>query len=92
MCYSLLEVRLNNIQDEVDYVVVSYLGIGIESIDMILVFLNSTCLFEISDLVKSPVWHVVVAIELPNGFLDVFTSIEPMLVAFPPFQCVSFCT
>ena len=67
-------------------------SIDIESIDIIQVFLYSTCLVEITDLVKSPVRLVMVALELPNDILNLFPNIDPMLVGFPPFQCVSFCT
>ena len=71
---------------------VSHLGIDVKSIDIIQVFLDSTCLLEIAYLIKSPVWLVVVAIVLPNGVLDFSSSIEPMLVRLRLFQRISFCT
>ena len=71
---------------------VGHLATDIESIDIVQVFLYSTCLFEITYLVKSPVWLIVVAIVFLNGSCDISPSIEPMLVRLPPFQCISFCT
>ena len=71
---------------------VSHLGIDVKSIDIIQVFLDSTCLLEIIDLVKSPVKLIVVAIVFPNGVLDFSASIEPMFVRLPPFLHISFCT
>ena len=72
--------------------VVGHLGIYIESIDVVQVFLHSTCLFEVTDLVKSPVWLIVVGIVFPNGGRDFSPSIEPMLVRLLPFHRISFCT
>ena len=92
MCHGLAEARGATIQDDVDHVVVSHLTIDIKSIDIIQVFLDSTCLFEITYLVKSPVQLIMVAIVLPNGGRDFSPSIEHMLVRFPPFQRISFCT
>ena len=92
MCHGLAEARGDTVQDDIDEVMVSYLGIDIESIDIIQVFLDSTCLLEITYLVKSPVWLVMVAIVFPNGGCDFFPSMEPMLSKFPPFQSISFCT
>ena len=71
---------------------VSRLGIDIKSINIVQVFLDCTCLLEITYLVKSPVQLVVVAIVLPNGILDVSPSIECMLVRLPPIQRIFFCT
>ena len=53
--------------------------------DIIEVFLDSTCLLEIIKLVESPVQLIVVAIVVPNGFLTFFLSIKPMHVGFPLF-------
>ena len=91
-CHGLAEARGNTVQNDVDEVMVSYLGVDIASIDIVQLFLHSTCLFEITDLVKSPVRLVMVTIVFPNGILKLFPSIEPMLVGLPPFQCLSFCT
>ena len=71
---------------------ISHLGIDIKSIDIVQVFLDSTCLLEITDPIKSPVRLVVVAIVFPNSILNLFLSIEPMLVRFPPFQYISLST
>ena len=92
MCHGLAEARGNTVQDDVDEVMVSQLGVDIESIDIVQGFLDSTCLFEITYLIKSPVWLIMVAIVFPNGGRDFSPSIQPMLVRFPPFQRISFCT
>ena len=92
MCHGLAEARSDTIQDNIDEVMVSHLGIDIESIDIIQVFLDSTCLFEIADLVKSNIWLVAVTILLSNGLLNFFPSIELMLVGLPPFPHISFGT
>ena len=92
MCHSLAEARGDTVQDDIDEMMVTHLGIDIESIDIMQVFLDSTCLFEIVDHIKSTVWHVVITMALSNGLLVFFPIIEPMLVGFPLFQCDSFCT
>ena len=51
--HSLGEVRRNTVQDKVNEVVICYLGIDIESINIVQVFLNSTCLFKITNLIES---------------------------------------
>ena len=55
MCRGQVEARGHTIQDYVDEMVICYLGIDIESIDIVQVFLYSTCLFEITDPVTSSV-------------------------------------
>ena len=70
--------------------VVSHLSTDIVSINIVYVFLHSICLFEIIDLVKSPVQFIMVIMVLSNGIFDFFPSIKPMLVGFPPFQRISF--
>ena len=72
--------------------VVGHLGIDIESIDIVQVFLHSSCLLEIADLVKSSVRLIMVTIVFPNGVCDFSPSVKPMLVRLPPFQRISFCT
>ena len=86
MCHGLAEARGDTIQDDIDEVMLHHLGVDIESIDIIQVFLDSTCLFEITYLVKSPVRLIMVAIVFPNGGCDFSPSIEPTLVRLPPFQ------
>ena len=54
-CHSLAEARSDTVQDDVDEVMAGYLGINFDSIDIVQVFLDSTCLFEITYPVKSPV-------------------------------------
>ena len=88
----LAEARGDTVQDDINEVMVSHLGVDMESIDIIQVFLDRACLFEITYLVKSPVWLIMVAIVFPNGGRDFSPSIEPMLVKFPPFQRIYFCT
>ena len=84
-------MRGDTVQD-VDKVMVSHLGMDIESMNMIEVVLDSTCLLKITDVVKCPIWLVVVAIVLPNGILDLFLYFIPVPISFPLFQCFSFCT
>ena len=55
LCHRLVESAGNTVQDDVDDILVSYLGIDIESIYIVLILLDSTCLFEIADLITSPV-------------------------------------
>ena len=85
VCHGLAEARGDTISDDIDQVMVSQLGIYIKSINIIPVFLNSTCLFEITDLVNGPVQLIVIAIVLPNGILDIFSIIKPMVLRFSPF-------
>ena len=92
VCHGLAEARGDTVQDEVNEVMVSHLGVDIESIGIVQVFLHSTCLLKIPDLVKSPVWLAMVALVFPDSILNLLPSIEPMLVRFPPFQCISLCT
>ena len=90
MCYSLTELRGDTIQDDINEVMVSHLGIDIESIDDVHVFLDSPCVLEITDLIQSPVQLTVVGIVFPNGVLDFLTGSVPVPVSFPPFQCFTF--
>ena len=92
MCHGLVVTRCNIVQDDVDQVMLSCLGTDIESIDIVQVFLDSTCLFDIPDHVKSSVWHVMHPIVLPNGILALFSSIKLMLIRFPLFLYISFYT
>ena len=92
MCQGLAEARGDAIQDVVGKVMVNHLGIDIDFIDIIQVFLYSTGLFEISYLIKTPVWLTVVPIVLPDSIFNLLPSIEPILVSFPPFQRICLCT
>ena len=92
MRHGLAEAMGDTVYVDVDEVVVGHLGIDIKSIDIVQVLLDSTCLLEITYLVKSPVWLIVVTIVLPDGVRDVSPSIEPMLVGFLPLQRISFRT
>ena len=55
ICNVLAEVRSDIIQDDVDQIAVDHLGVDFTSIDIVQVFLDSTCLLAITDLVTSPV-------------------------------------
>ena len=92
MCHDLAEARGDTVQDVVDETIVSHLSVDIESIDIVQLFLDSTCLFEITYLVKRPALFIVVTIVLPNGVLELFPNIESILVRLPPFQSISFHT
>ena len=88
----LAKARNDALWNDVDQVVVSYLAIEIKAIDIASVFLDSTCVLEIPDFVKSPLWLVVVTIIFLDSILDLFPSMKPMLVGFPAFLCISLCT
>ena len=92
MCCGLAEMKDDTNQDHIDHVVVGHLSMNIVSLNIIQVFLDGTCLLEIPDLVKSPVWLIVVKIVFPHNVLDFLPSIEPMLVRLRPFQYISFRT
>ena len=64
--------------------VVCHLGLDVVSINIVDVFLHSTCLLEITDLVKSLVWLAMVTMIFPNCFLNLCPSIVSMLITFPP--------
>ena len=51
MCHALAEASGEMVQDNDDKVIVSHLGKDIESIDVVELFLDSTSLFEMTDLV-----------------------------------------
>ena len=88
--HGLAKARGDTIQNDIDQVLVSHLSIEIKSIDIVQVFLDSISLFEITDLVKSPVQLVVVIIVFPNGILNLFPGSIPVPISFPPFQCFAF--
>ena len=69
---------------------VSHFGIDIKSINIVQAFLDSTHLFQIPDLVKSPVQVIVVAIVISDAVLDMFPDDIPAPIHSPPFQCFSF--
>ena len=76
----------DTIQVDVDKVMVSHLGIDIESIDVVRVFLDSTCLLPITDLVETSVRLTVVNIVFPNSILDFLPCGIPVSTSFEPFQ------
>ena len=91
VCHGLAEARCDTIQDDIDPIVLIDVGIDIQSINIIQVFLDRTCLVVITDVVKSSVQLVVIAIVFPSGILDLFLSSLPMPISFLQFQCFTFC-
>ena len=92
VCHNLLEMRGDSVQDNFNNIIVCHLGIDIESINIIHVFLDSTCLFEIMELVENLLWLVVVTIVFPNSMLHLFPSINSILVSLLLLLCISSCT
>ena len=92
LCYDLVEARCDTMQDDIDQVVVSHRGIDIKSIDIVQVFLDSTCLSEITNLVKSLIWLIVASIVFPDSLLNLFPSGIRTPICSPPFYCLFFCT
>ena len=90
MCNGLAEARCDTVQDDVHEVMVTHLGIDIESIDIVLVFSDCACLSEIPEFIESPIWLVVVIMVLSYGVLYCFLSIIPSPVSLPPFQHFCF--
>ena len=78
VCYCLAEARVDVIQDDVDEIIVHYLGMDIKSINIIPGLLNGTYLFKITKLIKSPVELIVVVIVFRNSFLNHFPGSIPM--------------
>ena len=91
MCDGLAEARSDGVQDDIDQVVVSYLGIDIESIDIVQVLLDSPYLLDRTDLIKSPVQLVMLAVVFPFGILYFFSGSILVPICFPLFQCFSSC-
>ena len=54
-CHGLAEERRDSVQDNINELIVYHFGIHNEFINIVQVFLNSTYLFEIINLVKSPI-------------------------------------
>ena len=92
MCYGLAEARSDTVQDDVDQMMIRQLDIDIESIDIVQVFLHSTCLLEIPDFIKSPVQLVVVPIDLPNGIFNLLPGAIPVPISLPSLPHYSFRT
>ena len=92
MCHGLAEASGDTIQNDIDKVLLSHINIDIKSIDIIQVFLNSTCLTKIIDFIERPVWHVVVTIVVHNTILNLFPSSIPVLVCCLLLQNFSFYT
>ena len=83
MCHGLAEATNDAVQNHVDLMVVCHVGINIKSIDIVQVFLDSTCLLDVTDFIKSPVWRTVVAIVVPDSALNLFPGIIPVSICFP---------
>lgn len=92
MCHGLAETRYDTIQYDVAEIMVCYLGIDNESIHVVLVFLDSTSLLEITDLVESLVPIIVLAIVFPNAIIDFLSGRVPVPVSFPLLLCFTFYT
>lgn len=71
--------------------IICLLNRNIESIDIFHVFLHRICLPEITNLVNSPVWLVVLCILFPNTFLYLLLCRIPQPVSCIPCQHFSFC-
>ena len=84
MCYSMAEAMGNTVQDDIDQVIVSHLGIDIKFIDIVEVFLDSPCLFEITELIKRPVLLLIITREFSHGILDLLPGSIPVPISFPP--------
>ena len=75
MRHGLAEARNDATQDNANKVVVSHLGIYVESMDIIQKSLDNICLLEIPDLVKSSLWLIVVIILFSNTCSYCFPTI-----------------
>ena len=71
--------------------VVSHIGMDIKSINIVQVFLDSTCFYGITDHVESPIWLVVVPIVPRDTAFNNFSGIVPVPVSFPLSQPFTFC-
>ena len=60
LCHDLAEARGSTVQDDVDQLIVSHLVIDIKSIDIVQVFLDRSCLFEITNLIMLRESYVLV--------------------------------
>ena len=90
VCHGLVEARGDTIPNDIDSLMVTYRGIDIKSINIVQVFLYSTCLFEITNLIKCPVWLAIVAIVFLYRILNLVSSSISVLCSFPPFPCLYF--
>ena len=82
-------MRRDTVQDDVDEMVVHHLDIDIASIDFMQAFLDSTWLFETSDLLQIIVRLIRVTIVLSDGVANLFPTSIPVSICFPQFQCLS---
>ena len=80
------ELSSNTVLADVAKAMVCHLEIDITSIDIVQVFLDSTCLPEIYDSVKSSVQLIVLAIPFPDSILNIFLIIISVPVCIPLFQ------
>ena len=70
--------------------IVCHLGIDIESINIVQVFLDRTFVLKITNLVKHTVQLIVVAIVLPDDVLNFFLGSIPASISFPLFEYFTF--
>ena len=47
-------------------------------------------MLEITNVVKRPVWLIIVFIAFFYSTIDFFLGSIPLPIVFPPFQCISF--
>ena len=85
-----MEARDNTMQDNINEMVGYHLGIDIESIDIVQILLDNTCLPEITDLLEGPVQQIVVAIVLPNSILHFFIHVISVSISLPSHQHFPF--
>ena len=86
--YDLAEVSYDTIPDNIDNIMFCYFSTDIESITIEQVFLGSTCLSEIIDLLKTPVALIVVPMIMLNSIFQHFSNTICEILRFQHF---SFC-
>jgi len=82
----------DSIENDIDDMMVSHVGIDIVPINVLDVLLDRTSHFEGYDLIVSLVCLVVIAIVNPKYLLNTFPCIMPLPVSLPPFESLALCT
>ena len=72
-------------QNDIPQLMFRHIGTDIESMNIFQVFLNCTCLPEITQRVKSSIWVVVVAMVFPDAVLDLFPGSIAVPISSPLF-------
>ena len=78
--------------DNIYKIMVSNFEMNIQSVDIIQVILDGTCLLKIIDLIKSLLWLYVNVIIFCDRVPQLFPSIISVLVRRPLFQYFLICT